>query len=187
MTHWQLPILETDRLYLRPIEAADADSIFMYASDEEVALTTAWYAHKSLDDTMEFINNYVLANYQREVPEPWGITLKENPEMVIGTVGLTVQMYGDHVMRLHYALSRTFWGQGIIPEAGKKVVDYGFETYDCERVWAYCQGEANSAARALQKIGFQEEGRLRHALYSKGEYHDLWSFGILKEDVTEKV
>lgn len=186
MSDWKPPVLETERLYLRPIEESDADSVFIYASNEDVALYTSWYAHTSIDDSYDFIRNYVDEHYQKQIAEPWGITLKENPEMVIGTVGLTPEMVGNHVMRFHYGLSRTFWGQGIIPEAGERVVEYAFEHYNAKRIWAFCTTKNIGSAKALQKIGFQEEGVLRSALYSKGEYRDMWSFGLLIDDWQQK-
>lgn len=186
MTNWRPPILETERLYLRPIEITDIDAIFAYASIEDVALNTSWYAHESMEDTEEFIYNYVFANYEREIPEPWGITLQENPEMVIGTVGLTPSRYNDHEMRFHYGLSDTFWGQGLIPEAGKAVVGHGFSVYHPKRIHAYCTSSNPASARALEKIGFIPEGKSRAALHSKGEYRDTLNFAVLDTDWAEQ-
>lgn len=186
MTDWRPPIIETERLYLRPIEESDADSIFAYAANEEVAMNTSWYAHETMDTTLDFIYNYVFKSYEKELPEPWGITLKENPEMVIGTVGLTWSSRSDQAMRFHYGLSDTFWGQGIIPEAGQAVISHGFEVYKPKRIHAYCTANNANAARCLEKIGFFAEGKQRAALYSKGQFHDALNFGVLDTDWEER-
>ena len=55
MEEWRPPILESERLYLRPIEPQDAESIFAYASNETVAMYTSWYAHASMEETNDFI------------------------------------------------------------------------------------------------------------------------------------
>ncbi len=185
MSDWRPPILETERLYLRPIELSDADSIFAYASNEEVALNTSWYAHDSMEATHNFIENYVFESYANEIPEPWGITLKENPEMLIGTVGLTWDSKSKRCMRFHYGLSDTFWGQGIIPEAGRAILDYGFKICNAKRIRAYCTNRNPSAARCLEKVGFLVEGVSRSSLYSKGEYRDACNFGVLDTDWAE--
>ncbi len=185
MSDWRPPILETERLFLRPIEEGDADSIFAYASIEDVAMHTSWYAHESMEATLNFIHNYVFTNYAKEIPEPWGITLRENPEMVIGTVGLTKSRTHDHVMRFHYGLSDTFWGQGIIPEAGRAVLDHGFQVYKPKRIHAYCASTNPASGRALEKIGFMKEGVSRGALHSKGDFRDAMNFGILDTDWEE--
>lgn len=186
MTDWRPPILESERLYLRPIEEADAESIFAYASSETVAMFTSWYAHESLEDSIKFIREYVYSNYERRIPEPWGITLKENPEMILGTIGVTWCPESTHCMRLHYGLSDTFWGQGIIPEAGECVLDHAFETYQPKRIKAYCTTKNAGSAKALEKIGFLPEGVERSALYSKGEYRDAMNFGVLDTDWAER-
>lgn len=182
MLAWRPPILETERLFLRPIEEGDADAIFAYASVEDVAMNTSWYAHESMEATQDFIYNYVFEKYNQKIPEPWGITFRENPEMVIGTVGITPSTAQDHVMRFHYGLSDTFWGQGIIPEAGRAVIAHAFEVYKPKRIHAYCTSANPSSARALEKIGFIKEGVMRAAIHSKGEFRNTVNFSILDSD-----
>ncbi len=186
MEEWRPPILESKRLYLRPIEIADVESVFAYACNEEVAMFTSWYAHDSIEDTREFIQEYVIPNYNNRIPEPWGITLKENPEMIIVTVGVTWSSRANHCMRFHYGLSDTFWGQGIIPEAGNCVLNHVFEVYKPKRIRAYCTTKNANSARALEKMGFLQEGTERAALYSKGEYRDALNFGLLDTDWAER-
>lgn len=182
MEDWRPPILESERLYLRAIEEADDESIYSYSCNEEVAMFTSWYAHESIEDTREFIHNYVLEGYKKGIPEPWGITLKENPEMIIGTVGLTWSSKSNHIMRFHYCLSDTYWGQGIIPEAGQCLIDHAFEVYRPKRIHAYCTTKNKSSAKALEKMGFLFEGTTRAALYSKGEYRDTLNYGMIDAD-----
>ena len=182
MDGWQPPVLTSKRLYLRAITLEDANSLFMYAQNKEVAFNNGWAVHQSLDDTVNFIQNYVQASYAKGIPEPWGITLKENPEMIIGTVGVVPEEKSSHTMYFHYGLSRLFWGEGIIPEAGKMVLNYAFETFAPKRIWTACLDENHASVRALQKIGFQEEGIHRAAVYHEGKYLNIRSLGCLLED-----
>ncbi len=71
-----LPTLETERLLLRKITVGDAQDMFQYGSDAEVSRYVTWDAHKTIEDTMEFIG-FVLRRYESADLAPWGIVLKE--------------------------------------------------------------------------------------------------------------
>src|SRR5262249_35158620 len=50
-----VPQLETTRLVLRALVPGDADDIFAYAADPEVAHYTVWSAHTTIEDSRQFI------------------------------------------------------------------------------------------------------------------------------------
>lgn len=182
MLEWRPPILETARMILRPIEEGDAAAIFAYASSPEVAEHTTWTPHRDIGDTVEFIRGYVQHNYSQEVPEPWGICLQENPEMVIGTIGVSWESRVNRAAEFHYALSDVFWGNGLIPEAAEVCLKSVFETMKPKRIQARCHVEHASSVRALEKMGFQKEGVRRAGVYAKGRYWDVIIFSMLEED-----
>ena len=56
-------ILETERLILRPLVEADAESIFEYAKDPDVGPVAGWPAHQSVQDSRDVIRE-VLSGYK---------------------------------------------------------------------------------------------------------------------------
>jgi ribosomal-protein-alanine N-acetyltransferase len=60
----QFLILQTPRLILRKITIEDAENIFTYANDPQVAAYTLWDAHHSINETYEYLNNVVLPIYR---------------------------------------------------------------------------------------------------------------------------
>ena len=68
---WRPPVLTTERLRLRPVEAADAEGLFEYASNPAVTRFTVWDAHRTPDDTRAFIAGYVRSQYLAGVPDPY--------------------------------------------------------------------------------------------------------------------
>ena len=50
-----VPQLETPRLVLRTRVPGDADDIFAYAADPDMAQYTLWSAHTTLKDSQQFI------------------------------------------------------------------------------------------------------------------------------------
>jgi Acetyltransferases, including N-acetylases of ribosomal proteins len=182
MDGWQPPVLVSKRLRLRAIELEDANSLFMYAQDKEVALNNHWTVHQSLDETRQFIQQHIQASYAKGIPEPLGITLTENPEMIIGTVGVVPEKNRPHTLYFQYGLAHLFRGEGIIPEAGQLVLNYAFETFAPKRIWTTCLAENHASVRALEKMGFQQEGLHRAVVYHEGKYLDIWSLSCLLEE-----
>lgn len=167
------PKIETERLILRKITLDDAEDMYLYASDEEVTRYVIWDTHSSLSDTIEFINTF-LSQYHL----PWGIELKENGKF-IGTVHF-VWWQPEHSAEIGYVLSREYWGKGLITEAARAIITFGFESMNLVRIQARCFLENKASERVMQKLGMSFEGISRKAMYVKGEYKDLKVYSILK-------
>ena len=85
---WRPPILETDRLIVRPYEEADAPLLFPLVSNPNSTKYTLWEHHKTIDDTFFFVRDYARSRYAEGVPEPMALAWKDDPERKpIGSVG----------------------------------------------------------------------------------------------------
>lgn len=72
--------------------------------------------------------------------------------------------------------------KGLISEAIRAVLNYGFNEMNLVRVEAFV-GEENAASLAtLKKFGFTQEGVFRKHYHYKGENTDSIAFGLLKEE-----
>ena len=60
-----------------------------------------------------------------------------------------------------YALSREYWGKGLVTEAVKEVVKHGFEKMNLNRIYARCFVENIGSQKVLEKVGMKFEGILR--------------------------
>lgn len=118
-----MPLLETERLMLRNLALENAEDLFRYGSNEHVSRYTTFRTHTSVEDAVNFISAML------SLPEHqfcWGISLK--PERtIIGAINFGVKSVdvGD----IHYAISEEYWGKGIVTEAAKQVLEFGFNTY----------------------------------------------------------
>lgn len=158
-------IFETERIILRPIEISDAENIFNnYASKDNVTKYLTWKSHKSLDDTVSYLQNFVIPDYQNEKTYRWAIVLKETNE-VIGCIDVVRYDETKQRAELGWVLDDSHWGKGIMPEAGKIVLDYlvkeGFK-----RIQAFHDIENPKSGRVMEKIGMQYEGTLKKYAHS---------------------
>jgi ribosomal-protein-alanine N-acetyltransferase len=175
-----LPTLESDRLMLRKMSLEDAPDLFEYASDSQVAQYTTWTPHKSLEDSQIFLNS-ILAKYQNHESYDWGIIHKGDGKL-IGTCGFVNWVSPHHHAEIGYALSRPYWGKGYMPEAVKAVLAFGFQKTNLNRIEGRCKLPNHSSARVLEKVGMKYEGILRQQMFSKGSFHDMKLYAILRED-----
>ena len=115
-----LPVLETDRLVLRPLRRRDANDIFSYASDPEVARYVLWDPHQSVSETRSYIR-YMRSLSRRGLPSSWAVTLRDSGK-VIGTIGFMWYSEANSAAELGYSLSKSFWNLGYATEALRAVI-----------------------------------------------------------------
>ena len=157
-------MLETKRLILRPWREEDAEVLYKYAKSPEVGPVAGWPVHTSVENSREIIKDVLSA------PETYAVVLKETGEPV-GSVGLMVGEQSNITItpqegEIGYWIGRPYWGQGLIPEAVRELMRYGFEELGLMTLWcAYFDGNEKSH-RVQEKCGFRyhhtEKDKLWH-------------------------
>ena len=174
------PTLETDRLLLRKVTPEDAEAVFAYASDSEVTRYVAWDRHRSIEDSKVFLR-YTLRKYESGGEPNWAIVYKGN-QRFIGTCGFA-GWEADHARaEIGYVSRREYWGRGLIPEAVRATIRFGFENMGLNRIEARCIAENTASARVMEKAGMLYEGTLRQREFIKGAYRDIKLYAILKSE-----
>jgi RimJ/RimL family protein N-acetyltransferase len=79
------------------------------------------------------------------------------------------------------------WGKGIGAITTQKVIEYGFEKLNLNRIMLTVSAPNIGGIRAYEKAGFKFEGTLRQACYREEEYHDKIMMSILREEFKEKL
>jgi len=149
--------LTTRRLHLRRPAAEDAASIFAaYAQDPEVTRYLTWQPHASIDRTRDFLRRCA-QGWQQGTEFSWVITLREG-DALAGMIALRPE---GHRANIGYVLARPLWGQGLMAEAARAVVDWALAQPEVHRVWAVCDVDNTGSARVLEKAGMVREGVLR--------------------------
>lgn len=177
---FQLPDLETERLLLRALTVNDAEDLYAYARDPQVARYVSWEAHPDLAFTRAYLQS-VEKKYEQGPHYDWGVVYRETNRL-IGTCGYPRIDLPNRRCEIGYALSRDYWGQGIITEAAREVIRYGFETLDLYRIEALCEVPNIGSARVMEKVGMRFEGIRRGYVVVDGLPRDMKSYAILRPD-----
>ena len=151
-------ILETKRLFFRPWEEADAEECFKYAKDPRVGPIAGWPVHTSVENSRQIIRDVLM------VPETYAIVLKETG-LPIGCIGLHRNDLAvkDDEMELGYWLGVPYWGQGLVPEAGREMLRHAFEDLGLDRVWCGYYDGNNKSKRVQEKLGFRYQWTTENA------------------------
>ena len=147
-------VLKTERLILRHWTGEDAESLFAYAKDPKVGPIAGWPVHTSIENSSAIIRDVLSAE------GTFAVCLKKD-NIAIGSIGLItpeathVSSINDDEMEIGYWIGVPFWGQGLMPEAVKKLMEYAFTTLGCSALWCgYYDGNTKSK-RCQEKCGFK--------------------------------
>lgn len=146
-------ILETERLILRPWKATDAESLYKYAKDSAVGPIAGWQVHTSVENSREIIRDILSAE------ETYAVVLKDTKEP-IGSIGLMIGEKSNFTIasdegEIGYWIGVPYWGQGMIPEAVRELMKYGFEELNLETIWCGAVEGNYKSRRVQEKCGFR--------------------------------
>ena len=175
------PILESDRLRLRPFTLTDAPLIQHLAGTREIADTTISIPHPySLSRAQEWITSHP-REFSAGNAVHFAIECKEIQQL-IGAIALR-DIELEHLQgELGYWIGVEFWGRGYANEAAKTAIAYGFEGLHLHRIYAYHMARNPASGRILLKQGMRREGLLRDRVRKWGSFEDVCLYAILEEE-----
>ncbi|NWF69499.1 MAG: GNAT family N-acetyltransferase [Chloroflexi bacterium] len=178
------PVLETQRLTLRALVDTDAAAVWAIRGDYEV---TKYNTGAPIRTPIEaaLIIQAINADYREKIAVRWGIARKDN-DAVIGMCGFNYWDRANFRASVGYDLARAYWGQGLMPEALRRVVRFGFEEMGLNRIEADSSALNTASARVLEKVGFRQEGLQREQYYEEGQFYDLMLFALLKREFAQR-
>lgn len=176
------PILHTKRLVLREIVPADAPALLAVHGDAE---SMRWFGSDPLPDlaaAQALVETF--AGWRRQ-PNPgtrWGIALRGDADRLLGSCGLWSWNRAWRRCTTGYELHPSVRGQGLMDEALRAMLAWGFGPMGLNRVEALVHPENPSSRRVLQRLGFQSEGLMREVGYWRDQYHDMISMALLARE-----
>lgn len=161
---------------LRPFLASDLTSLVKHANNYNIAknLSNKFPFPYTQDDGIRFIN-LALSSAPTEI---FAIVAKEE---VIGSIGVhpKADIHCKNA-EIGYWIAEEFWGNGIVPEAVKLMINYGFKTFDITRIYASTYDINLKSQRVLEKSGFVKEAEFFETIYKNGTFHNEVIYAVRK-------
>ncbi|MDU5145868.1 MAG: GNAT family protein [Paenibacillus dendritiformis] len=176
----EVPRLLTERLLLRAMEERDCRDLFDLYSLEEVVRYTPLEPFRSMQDVIREWN-WHQEIFAEQSGLRWVIEDKSSAK-VIGTCGFLQYEKTHRRIELGYDLAPPYWGRGVMTEAARRVLSFGFRDMGVNRIEAKIDPENIASERLLLRLGFQKEGVMRQHEFEKGRYVDIAVFSLLRSE-----
>ena len=166
---------------LRPFNANDLESLVFYANNQKIASNlTNQFPHPYTEEKGRAFIAMAVIDF------PHHILAIDIGGKAVGGIGVHPQSDVQcKNAEMGYWIGEPFWGNGIITEAVKQMVVYGFKNFDITRIYARPFGPNKASQRVLEKAGFVLEGKFENTFYKNGVFLDELIYAIRAESVNK--
>ena len=169
------------RVRLRHAEREDLPRFVLWLNDPEVRQGLSLYLPLSQAEEEQWFENML----KSPPPErPLVIETKRNDHWhMIGNCGFHAIDWRNRSGELGIVIGdKTYWDQGFGTEVMLVLLRHGFSTLNLHRIFLRVFENNKRAIRAYEKAGFVQEGRIRQAEFSDGQYLDVIFMSVLKSE-----
>jgi ribosomal-protein-alanine N-acetyltransferase len=174
------PILETERLILRSHAISDAETLFALRNNDDVMRFIHRERQKTVAEVEGFISSFNEGCKQGQ-HLAWVISLKENPDQMIGSIGYWRTDLVNYRAEIGYMLHPGYWRKGIVSEALIKTIDFGFNEIKLHSIQANVSPLNEASREILLKHGFIKEAYFKQDHYFNGEFLDSEIYCLINE------
>lgn len=165
-----MPVLETARLTLRPVELADAEAFAPFLADPEVVRFIGGVT-MSLSEVEERVKVWV-DRFARDGFGHFAIVRREDG-CVVGRCGLMVwelpgweittlaEATGEVEIEMGWMLGREHWGNGYATEAALAVRDFAFDELGLVRLISLIADDNLASVAVARRLGMTPEGQVK--------------------------
>jgi [ribosomal protein S5]-alanine N-acetyltransferase len=174
-----IPTLQAGQVFLSPFVLADAPLVQRYAGAPEIARTTQNVPHPYPDGGAEkWIAGHLLQYLEhRNVV----FAVRSPAGELLGAIHLDLNL-NDRIGELGYWIGFPFWGKGFCTAAARRMIQFGFENYTLNKIYARHLGGNTASGRVMEKAGMQKEGIQRQHVMKDGVSMDVVEYGILRAE-----
>ena len=160
-------MLKGNHVILRPVRRADISYFLKWFNDPEVIQYLGLYLPMTEMAEEKYIEE--LGTTRARTDTPFVIEVIEGGSTrPIGNCGLNGINPKDHSATFGIAIGeKDCWSKGYGTEATRLLINYGFQQLNLHRISSSALAFNERSIRLHKKVGFREEGRLRHAMFKK--------------------
>jgi ribosomal-protein-alanine N-acetyltransferase len=167
------PMLETERLVLRPVSADEVGSLHRISNELNVRLYL-WDDELVSEATGKSLIAQSDRMFSKERIGVFGMRMRGREDL-LGFCGF-VRLEGMEQSELWYELTQKVYGRGLATEAARACVHYAFEDVGMECVIAGADAPNTASLRVIEKLGMNYLGNINpsaprepyFALYREG-------------------
>lgn len=171
------PLITTERLILRKARLEDTPEMFFFRSDPEMMKYIDRAPAKTEDEARGVLQMIIDAS-DNNTGISWTITLKGSDTM-LGNISLWRLIKEHYRAEIGYVLHTAQQGKGIMNEAMKAVINYGFNTMGLHSIEANINPLNLASQKVLERNGFVREAYFRENYYHDGKFYDSAIYSLV--------
>ena len=169
------PVIETDRLVLRPFRMSDVESLKEWMADKSIY--DYWGKKPGKTDK----DPSLLFSKEERPSKGFHLGIEHrSSEKVIGEIWVYL-VEKNRMAKVAIRTSPAYHGQGFGTEALKAMVGFCFNQTELQRLWTDVDIRNTASVKMLEKCGFLREGHIRQGKMVS-TWCDYYIYGLLKTD-----
>lgn len=145
-------VLKTERLTLRPWRETDLEDFYEYARVDGVGQMAGWLPHKDMEESRQILASFIQAKHD------FALEYEGKAIGSFGVNGYREENYPElenlRGCEIGYVLSKPYWGQGLMPEAVRAVIDWLFREMELDFIIVGHFDWNSRSRRVIEKCGF---------------------------------
>jgi ribosomal-protein-serine acetyltransferase len=175
--------LQTERLWLQPIEPTDGPELWLAVDGSRATLEPwlPWVQATTTPSASAHMAEACVIDWDHGRALRFAIRERKT-RAFIGVIGLESCVHQHRSCELGYWLRYDATGRGLMTEATRATLRFGFETVGIHRVRIAAATDNHASLGVIRRLGFRFEGIARQAEWCAGRWLDHASFGMLRTD-----
>jgi RimJ/RimL family protein N-acetyltransferase len=175
--------LRSERLTLVPLALSDVDELWPFVSDPDLSRHMTWAPHTDRRETIGFVES-TLDSLAAGTGYTWAIRRDGVLSGLIGLDGVVRQMraWRRDVGEIGYWLGAAHRGQGLVQEAGRAVMAFGFGPLALHKITIGCLSENPASKRVIETLGFRFVGEQKDHCHRFERWWDHLSYEMTVDE-----
>ena len=174
-------VIETDRLLLRPLTAADAEAEFVWLSDPEVNRFMPYNLYTSVEQAREWLRTVE----QCQDEYHFGFVRREDG-LLVGAGSIGPKDGRPYALaegwEFGYNLRRDCWNQGYATEATRAMIDFAHREFGVNTFYANHAIANPASGRVMEKVGCTFDHFSEYSTFDGSETFPAKVWKLVMED-----
>ncbi|RKS96396.1 GNAT family N-acetyltransferase [Chryseobacterium defluvii] len=171
------PVIETERLILSQLKEEDIPFVVEYLQEKIFSELTSNIPYPYSEEDAKFWLQ--ISRQAFEMKSGFTFAIRNKEGKILGAIGLHDR--GDDKAELGYWLAQPFWNKGLVTEAAKEIIDFGFRKLQFNKIYATHFLHNPTSGKVLLKAGMEQEAILKQHIKKNGEYFDTPMYSVFRD------
>ncbi len=171
-------MLTGNRIYLRLTEPDDAQQRAEWMNDPVIRK----YLNTPYPVSTHSTKNWIKKSVEDPTKTDFAICLNSSDKMIGYTGFRNIDLKNNKAESYTGIGIKDYWGEGYAKESKTLALDYIFNRYNLNKVYAKIRSDHQESINLNLSIGYLIEGTLRQDIFSNGRYFDMIIMSLLRDD-----